>query len=497
MAASILSLCLIASAVGPDAADFCAAAAPPFFDARAYGARSDRVTLNTAPLARAVGAAAAASLVAGGARQRVLVSRGAEGGVFLSGQVALLSGVTLCVDAGATLLASSNVSDFPVDQTAWVFLFARGTARIGVGGGGIIDGNLNQWIAGFNAADDQFIPRTWPNCGGECRPRLVGFHDSTDVDVANVTFVGSPDWTFHLLNCTRVWVRDWTQRGDERWPNNDGIDIDSSSDVLVERSSIDTADDGVCIKGSTYPLGRVHNVTVRDCTVRSRSSAIKFGSNNGIPTSELLFERITVHDSNRGLALQARDGPCAGGWCIENVTFRDIVVNGTRWWPFKWWGDGSPIYISTMLRNNVSGASSVRNVTFENIVAFSQNAAVLSGIAPGGRVKDVLLRNISLTIAQLDNWNYSLAQGVYPNIEYDPANVPGLVPAGMGTPTRRRLDEMPGVFVEGVEGLVLDNVRVEFSGAAQPYWSTTTCFNTSRAGFPVVITGGSCALPAK
>ena len=65
-----------------------------------------------------------------------------------------------------------------------------------------------------------------------------------------------------------MWVRDWTQHGDERWPNNDGIDIDSSSDVLLERSAIDTADDGVCIKGSTFPLGRVHNVTVRDCTVR-------------------------------------------------------------------------------------------------------------------------------------------------------------------------------------------------------------------------------------
>ena len=58
------------------------------------------------------------------------------------------------------------------------------------------------------------------------------------------------------------------------------IDIDSSSHVLVEDSSIDTADDGVCIKGST-PGGQVVNVTVRNCRVRSRSSAIKFGSKYG------------------------------------------------------------------------------------------------------------------------------------------------------------------------------------------------------------------------
>ena len=50
--------------------------------------------------------------------------------------------------------------------------------------------------------------------------------------------------------------------------------------------------------------------------------------------------------------------------------------------------------------------------------------------------------------------------------------------------------------VLAIEGLVLDGVRVSFSGAAQPYWSTTTCVNTTHAGFPVTVVGGSCALPA-
>ena len=45
--------------------------------------------------------------------------------------------------------------------------------------------------------------------------------------VTDITLQNSPDWTFHILNSTNVVVRGVTQYGDSRWPNNDGIDIDS------------------------------------------------------------------------------------------------------------------------------------------------------------------------------------------------------------------------------------------------------------------------------
>lgn len=51
-----------------------------------------------------------------------------------------------------------------------------------------------------------------------------------------------------------------------------------------------------------------------------------------------LFEDIVVLDSNRALALQARDGGL-----LQNITFRRIAIQGTRLWPWKWWGDGGPI----------------------------------------------------------------------------------------------------------------------------------------------------------
>jgi polygalacturonase len=426
----------------------------------------------------------------------VLVAPGARGGVVVTGHVALARGVTLCVAPGATLRGSGREADYPADENKWALLYGFGADGAGVGGGGVVDGNFIEWAQGFNAAEDQFVAVGWPNCTGECRPRLARIENTVGFTVDSVTFTGSSDWTFHLLNCSHVLVTNWTQHGDERWPNNDGIDIDSSSHVLVEKSSIDTADDGVCIKGST-PGGAVFNVTVRDSVVRSRSTAVKFGSNCGIPMSELLFENLTIVDSNRGLGLQARDGPCAGGFCIQNVTFRDILINGTRFWPTKWWGDGGALYINTMLRTPGDGASGVRNITFENIVAFSQGASTFSGRAPGGAVDGVTLRNVSLTIDRRVTWNYSTTQGVYPCVEYDPSSVPGLAPGALVHTRADLTGHMPAIFVEAVSHLVLDDVRVAFNGARrQPYWGANVCVNASAAGAPVTVRGGSCDLGA-
>jgi polygalacturonase len=385
------------------------AAAPGTFDLFSYGGIGDGSTLNTAAFRAAIAAAHAYSSSSGGSPGTVLV----HDGVFFSGQIQLLSGVWLSVAPSARLLASANASDYPADQSRWAFLYAAGAENIGVTGGGTLDGNFQQYIGGWSAANDEFIPQGWPGCSGECRPRLAMLINSSTVTVSSVTFTGSPDWTFHLLNCSHVHVFNWTQFGDERWPNNDGIDLDSCSHVLLENSTINTADDGVCIKGSAVG-GSSTNVTVRNCRLRSRSSAVKFGSNCPIGFSNFLFEDLTVWDSNRGLALQARDGGL-----LQDITFRRIDIQGTRFWPWKWWGDGGALYISTMLRTPGDPSCSVRNVTFEDITARSQGASVLSGAAPGQTLQGITLRRVSLLIDTVGNYSATNVSG--PSIEYDPS----------------------------------------------------------------------------
>jgi polygalacturonase len=442
------------------------------YNVQSFGAINDGVIHNnTAAFSAAVKAASSWFISSGGEQGTVLVSGGGE---YLCGRIELLSGVILHVDGDTVLKASANVSDYSWGRNVWAFLYSSGATDLTITGGGVVDGNYEAFIGGFNETWDEFIPLGWPNCSGECRPRLAMLTDSIRIDVHDVTFRGSPDWTFHVLNCSDVHIYNWTQIGDHRWPNNDGIDIDSSSHVLLENSTISTGDDGVCIKGSA-PNVPVFNVTVRNCTISSRSSAIKFGSNNPVPTHSLLFEDILVLDSNRALALQTRDGGD-----VYDIVFRRIVINETRFWPFKWWGDGGPLYISSMLRDSTDTGCNVYNVTFENITSHSQNAAVLSGLAPGKKLTNITLRDVTIVIDRLPHWNYSIdtTPAVFPNIEYDPSVV-------IHSTRRDMSGWMPGLYVENVEGLLLDGLTITFVNSNyQKYWGSL-CVNTSSAGFPV------------
>jgi peptidoglycan/LPS O-acetylase OafA/YrhL len=98
------------------------------------------------------------------------------------------------------------------------------------------------------------------------------------------------------------------------------------------------------------------------------------------------------------------------------------------------------------------------------------------------------LRRISLLLSKRGNYSVSAGQSG-PSIEYDPhpPGVPGRVSlAGW----------MPGLYAEGVVGLTLADVSVAFDRhQPQPYWGTV-CLNTSAAGAPVTVLGGSCTLPA-
>ena len=470
-----VALAAAAGVVDAAAAGVVNAAAAGVFNIDDFGGHGDGTTMNTAAFAAAV-SAAHSYFDSTGDQGTVL----APAGVYLSGQIVLLSGVVLSVAPAARLLASASPADYPADAGRWAFIFSENAVDIGITGGGVVDGQFEAYIAGFNATNDEFEYKGWPNCGGECRPRLCMLTNSARIAVSNVAFVGSPDWTFHLLNTSYVHVFNWTQHGDERWPNNDAIDIDSSSHVLLENSTIDTADDGVCIKGST-PNGTSVNVTVRNVRVRSRSSAIKYGSNIPIPMSGHLFEDIYIWDSNRGLALQARDGGS-----LHDITFRRILINGTRFWPWKWWGDGGPLYISSMLRDATDPGCAISNITFEDISAVSQNAAVLSGVAPGKPLWNITLRRVRLHVARVGN--YTVTNVTAPSIEYDP-HLPGF-------PGRVNMTGwMPGLYAESVEGLTLEDVHVSFDAAdPQGYWGHA-CTNTTRAGFPVRVVGGSCAPP--
>ena len=160
--------------------------------------------------------------------------------------------------------------------------------------------------------------------------------------------------------------------------------------MTLVNSKINVADDGICPKADAS-MGPLTNLYVKNVTIRSKSHAIKFGSNTDTLMSNIVFDNITIWDSNGGLSIQQRS---QGD--IRNVTWSNIKIE-TRYEAARWWetgnGLGSRIPHETFLAE-----------TFEiNITGRSENGGLLSGLSGG--VSDITFENIHIKIAAWSNYS--------------------------------------------------------------------------------------------
>ena len=194
-----------------------------------------------------------------------------------------------------------------------------------------------------------------------------------------------------MLGSSRVNISSSTLRGDWQIYNTDGIDIDSSSDVTVVGCDIDTADDAICIK-TTQSGMNTQRVSISDSRLRSRSSAIKIGSESLSNISDIAFERIEIHDSNRGLGIQLRD---QGN--VSNIIFRDIIIHSLRYDAPRWWGASEVAYVTATPRYKDGCVGSVTNVMYENVTCCSsENGIFLSGNPSLGNLRNVTMANMNV-----------------------------------------------------------------------------------------------------
>ncbi|CAN0899233.1 pehX [Linum grandiflorum] len=263
-------------------------------------------------------------------------------GTYLTATIHLRSNVVLDIQPGAVLLGGPRLEDYPKQSSRWYVVLAENATDVGITGGGIVDGNGPMFVERYNSVKNVMVSwnATGDCLGDECRPRLIGFIGCTNVRVWNVSFTQPAYWwsvllhpticpfslaylqnflssivnssytqlhfcSFHLVRCSNSLIHDISIYGDFNTPNNDGVDIEDSNNTVITRCHIDTGDDAICPKTYTGPL---YNLTVTDCWIRTKSSAIKLGSASWFDFKGLIFDNITIVDSHRGLGFQIRDG---------------------------------------------------------------------------------------------------------------------------------------------------------------------------------------------
>lgn len=202
-------------------------------------------------------------------------------------------------------------------------IMAEGARSVAITGTGTIDGQGPWWW-------EQHKNHTL-HVG---RPHLVEFYNCTGVEVSGVTLRDSPFWTLHPVYCTDVHVHHVTIRARLYAPNADGVDPDSSKNVMIENCDISCGDDHVAIKSglsdlarTSYPLFATENVTVRNNVLRV-GMGISIGSETSGGIRNVTVHSNVIYGGGWSIGLHVKTTLSRGNM-VENVAFLNNSIYNT------------------------------------------------------------------------------------------------------------------------------------------------------------------------
>jgi polygalacturonase len=439
-------------------------------DVTAFGAKGDGKTQNREAINKAIETVAAA----GGGTVEF------PAGTWVTGSVRLRSNVSLHLERGAVIEASSEVSaydspepnewdkfqDFGHSHFHNSLIWGEGLENIAIVGGGRISARA--------------LMRGERGGGGDKAIALKLCHNVTlrDFSIANGGHFGILATGIDNLTIDNIMID----------TNRDGIDVDSCRNVRISNSSINAPnDDAITLKG-THALGAARvseNITITNCLVSgfeigslldgTYKRTVQRAPDRDGPTgrikigteSEGDFRNITisnvVFDTSRGLALESVDGAHIEDVAVSNLTMRDV--------------SNAPIFIrlgSRMRAPEGTAIGSIKRINISNVSAYNADpryGSIISGV-PGHDVEDVRLSGLrlvyrgGLTLDQtakqpadlVNSFFFRASGGVPPREPYD-------------TPEREKEYPEPsmfgilpgyGFFIRHAKGIELNDIDISY-----------------------------------
>ena len=369
------------------------------YNIKDFGAVGDGKTLNTLAIQKAINKCRDAG---GGV---VLI----PAGTFISGTIQLFSDINLHLESGAVLKGSEKVSDYYLNKIRVGLIYTENSSNVFITGHGNIDGSGDVFVDQNHSKIFDSVSTQYTRQGNHFREvkhglgdgplvpldrpfQMIIFSNCKNVTVSGVLISNSPFWTLHFADCDGVIVSGIKLWNNLMIPNNDGIDITSSSNVLISDCDIRTGDDAIAVTGYSHHFDLpgykniIHdseNITVTNCYLVSRSSAIRIGGWDQNNMRNYTFSNIVISNSNRGINLCVRDKGS-----IEDLNFSNIIIK-THLHTGDWWGNGEPIHISAIKGQDSVGLGEIKNIKFSNIIAEGESGILLFG------TRESIIDNIS------------------------------------------------------------------------------------------------------
>ena len=407
-----------------------------------HGAVCDGVHADTAAFRSALAAAGAAVRGGGGG--------GGNAVVRVPGQRTCVTGpfnitsdrTTLYLEAGSVVKASDDPALWPAGHPLPTFgpraLFSAFVGFYSVNGSGIdgtgsLDMNGQAWHGG----------RLDPKNDYKNLPHFVMVHGSAHVRIRGVSLLNGANWNVHLVYSTHCSVDGISII--TPFKGTDGVDVDSSTHIVVKNSFISNGDDCIAIKSGFDCFGiQMHrpssDILISNMTC-TKGGSIAVGSEMSGGVANVLIEDCLMYN-NSGPILSYRWTQHRGGF-IRNITARNIRVEG------KIVGFGDPDNRAVMWVQSNYGCedihctskqhnaacpqpeplapTAVSDIVFENVsgwVPLSTPAGILVGLDAPGLIEGISFKDINLVAGP-----WQCVGATVTNLTVDNVSPPGLMAA--------------------------------------------------------------------
>ena len=263
-------------------------------------------------------------------------------GVYLSGSLFLKSNVHLKIGKDVLIKGSQDFNDYPEIDTRiagiemkWpaALINIIGQKNVAVTGEGKINAQGKFCWDKYWAMRKVYEPKglRWIVDYDAKRVRTFLVQSSEDITLKGLTFSNAGFWTVQLLYSKYITVDGIVIKNNEdgKGPSTDGIDIDSSSWVLVQNCDIDCNDDDFCLKaGRDWDGLRVNRpteyVVIRKCIARKGGGLLTLGSETAGGIRHVLATDVTAMGTGNGF--QIKSATTRGG-TIEDIHFENVTMD--------------------------------------------------------------------------------------------------------------------------------------------------------------------------
>lgn len=321
-------------------------------------------------------------------------------GIHFSGPLRLRSNVTLYLEEGAILKASSNIDDYcPIGfkHNEWgdvkSFIYALNEENICIEGKGVID------LSGEDFMDFSKTHNDFPElalidkdqfeeteCKTKSRPNQpIFFYDCKNISIKDVKIKDSPCWTISINSSENIRVYNITIENNLRVPNSDGLHFCSCKNVIVSNSIFICGDDCIALTGITNWDRFCEDILIANCIMETRSAGVRIGHLDS-KVRNVLISNLLIKNSNRGIGIFAN----GKNGIVKNVLINNLNIS-TKIFAGTWWGKGEPIVILAPCEGNL-----IEDVNIENVNAYSENGILIYGY--DNNIRKVNFRNVNIRL---------------------------------------------------------------------------------------------------